>query len=165
MSIRSALTSLFTYSRNPPRISLPACESSRPRRQSLIDRGCSKISFNMKCSNPPFSIASSSMSTFWIYGVRGRLEVFVILSFPSADHSNFLIVQIHHFIGIFDYWCCIGCEEKFVFADANQREDYLFVAATRRSGSSMKELQWHKPQPLLSTRALPLLPMRNSSFS
>src|SRR5688572_32764849 len=46
--IRSALDNLFTYSRIPPNTNRLDCESNLPRKQSLIERGCSQISFNMK---------------------------------------------------------------------------------------------------------------------
>ncbi len=46
--ILSALTSLLAYSRIPPSTNLPVCASSLPRKQSLMDLGCSNISLIMK---------------------------------------------------------------------------------------------------------------------
>ncbi len=48
-----------------------------------MDLGCSKISLSMKWSNPPFSIASRSISSLWMYGVITTSSIVFTLSFPS----------------------------------------------------------------------------------
>ena len=84
MVILLALASRSIWLLMPPSTKFWLSASRRPRIQSLIALGCSKISLSIKCSNPPFSIVSNMMSSFWIAGIRGTSLMLFIDSWLSC---------------------------------------------------------------------------------
>ena len=86
MRIREAFCHLSQWSSIPAILISPNFRFMRPLIESRIDRGCSKISFSIKCSYPAFSMASSSISNAWTSGAIATLEM-VRIRRPSFKSS------------------------------------------------------------------------------
>ncbi len=76
--MRRMLRSSQSVSWMPPSLTSPVSGSVRPRKASWIVVGCSKISFSMKCSKPPFWIWPRSQVISWTSLVMASLLMVIV---------------------------------------------------------------------------------------
>ena len=101
------------------RKTLPVSCEMRPSRVSRTARGCSKISFCMKCLKPPFSAMIGSQVMCWACGSIGLAFEIGEADALRREHGDFAIAEEKNAARVRENRGNIAGDEEFVFAKAD----------------------------------------------
>ena len=87
--------------------------SSRPRSVSSSARGCSKISFSMKCLYPAFSAMTGDQEIFLGRRLTGVPSSFESVKPSGLEHGDLAVFEEYHLVGVGkERWyvaCAVRC--------------------------------------------------------